>query len=115
MGNETNLQEVLTNLISNAIRYTPDGGRIKVSAAMEDKYAVVAVSDTGYGIDPEEQERIFQRFYRVKTDQTRSIPGTGLGLSIVKSIVKAHHGRIDVESQPGKGTTFRVYLPRMEL
>lgn len=113
MGNRTNLQEVMANLISNALRYTPEGGRVVVSAGVEESFAVFAVTDTGYGIAPEEQERIFQRFYRVKTEQTRSISGTGLGLAIVKSIVETHNGMIRVESQPGEGSTFRVYLPKI--
>jgi signal transduction histidine kinase len=115
MGNRTNLCEVMANLISNAIRYTPEGGQIRISAGVEDNFAVFSVADTGFGIDAEEQERIFQRFYRVKTEQTRPISGTGLGLAIVKSIVEAHHGRIQVDSQPGQGSTFRVYLPRMQM
>ncbi|MFO7859580.1 MAG: response regulator [Desulfosalsimonas sp.] len=115
MGNRTNLCEVMANLISNAIRYTPEGGQIRISAGVEDNFAVFSVADTGFGIDPEEKERIFQRFYRVKTEQTRPISGTGLGLAIVKSIVEAHHGRIQVDSQPGQGSTFRVYLPRMQM
>ncbi|MFW6334817.1 MAG: sensor histidine kinase, partial [Desulfosalsimonas sp.] len=71
----------------------------------------IEVSDTGHGIAPGEQEKIFQRFYRVKNDKTRHISGTGLGLAIVKSIVEAHEGLIDVDSRPGRGTVFRVYLP----
>jgi PAS domain S-box-containing protein len=115
MGNRINLQEVLSNLISNAIRYTPEGGSITVSAGRQDDCVVLKVSDTGYGIAADELENIFKRFYRVKTEQTRSISGTGLGLSIVKSIVEAHHGRIKVDSEPGKGTTFSVYLPVMDM
>lgn len=113
MGNRTNLQEVVANLISNAIRYTPEGGMIQISAVVEEDFASFQVADTGYGIAPEEQERIFQRFYRVKTEQTRPISGTGLGLAIVKSIVETHNGMIRVESQPGQGSTFRVYLPKI--
>ncbi|MFW6335125.1 MAG: ATP-binding protein, partial [Desulfosalsimonas sp.] len=112
MGNPTNLEEVISNLVSNAVRYTPGGGRVKVSAFTEGDYAVAEVADTGYGIPEEEQERIFQRFYRVKNEQTRFISGTGLGLSIVKSIVEAHDGFIRLESRPGKGSAFRVYLPK---
>ncbi|MCF8023927.1 MAG: response regulator [Desulfobacteraceae bacterium] len=112
MGNLTNLEEVIANLVSNAISYTPENGRIRVSACLEGDYAVLKVSDTGYGIPPEEQDRIFQRFCRVKNEQTRFISGTGLGLAIVKSIVEAHEGLIQVDSKPGEGTVFRVYLPR---
>jgi len=113
IGNQTNLQEVMTNLIANAIRYTPEGGAVRVSAAVKEGFASFAVSDTGYGIAPEELELIFQKFYRVKTAQTRSISGTGLGLSIVKNIVETHNGMIRVDSEPGKGSTFSVYLPIM--
>lgn len=111
VGNPTNLEEVIANLISNAIRYTPEGGRVRAEARIEGEYAVLEVSDTGYGIEPGEQERIFERFYRVKNEQTRFISGTGLGLAIVRSIVEAHNGHIRLDSQPGKGSTFRVYLP----
>ncbi|MFP4451870.1 MAG: ATP-binding protein [Desulfosalsimonas sp.] len=112
MGNPTNLGEVIANLVSNAIRYTPEGGRVSVSAGEDGDYAVIEVADTGYGIPEEEKELIFQRFYRVKNEKTRFISGTGLGLAIVKSIVEAHKGLVRVESQPGEGTVFRVYLPK---
>ncbi|MFW6052963.1 MAG: ATP-binding protein [Desulfosalsimonas sp.] len=112
MGNRTNLGEVNANLVSNALRYTPEGGRVTVSVREDGGYAVLEVADTGYGIPQEEQDRIFQRFYRVKNEQTRHISGTGLGLAIVKSIVEAHKGFVRVESQPGKGTVFTVYLPK---
>ncbi len=111
MGNRTNLEEVVSNLVSNAVRYTPEGGTIRVSVGQKGDYAVIEVSDTGHGIASEEQEKIFQRFYRVKNEKTRHISGTGLGLAIVKSIVEAHEGLIDVDSRPGSGTVFRVYLP----
>ncbi|MFP3999343.1 MAG: sensor histidine kinase, partial [Desulfobacterales bacterium] len=112
MGNRTNLGEVIANLVSNAIRYTPEGGRVSVSVREEGGYAVLEVADTGYGIPEEEQERIFQRFYRVKNDQTRYISGTGLGLAIVKSIAEAHKGLVQVESRLKEGSVFRVYLPK---
>ncbi|MFP4193382.1 MAG: ATP-binding protein [Desulfobacterales bacterium] len=112
MGNRTNLGEVISNLVANAIRYTPEGGKVSVSVGEDGGYAVLEVADTGFGIPPDEQERIFQRFYRVKNEKTRYISGTGLGLAIVKSIVEAHAGLIRLESQPGEGTVFRVYLPK---
>lgn len=114
MGNRTNLEELISNLISNAIRYTPEGGRVRVSAGTDGNYALLEVADTGYGIPEEEQEQIFQRFYRVKNEKTRFISGTGLGLAIVKSIVDAHKGIIQVDSKPDAGTTFRVYLPTLQ-
>ncbi|MGM0452314.1 MAG: ATP-binding response regulator [Thermodesulfobacteriota bacterium] len=113
MGNRTNIEEVIANLISNAIRYTPEGGKIRVAAGEEDHYATITVADTGFGIPEAERDQIFQRFYRVKNEKTRYINGTGLGLAIVKSIVEAHNGRIEVESEEDKGTTFSVYLPKM--
>ncbi len=105
------LDEVFTNLITNAIKYSPPGGSISISAKVENNYLVIRVSDTGFGIPEEDLERIFVRFYRVKDSQTREIHGTGLGLAIVKSIIEAHHGRIKVESRLGEGTTFTVILP----
>jgi len=110
-ANRRNMEEVLSNLITNAINYTPDGGKIHLTSTIENGYLCITVSDTGLGIPPEDLERIFSRFYRVKNEKTRFITGTGLGLPIVKSIVEAHQGSIDVESALDKGTTFRVYLP----
>jgi two-component system phosphate regulon sensor histidine kinase PhoR len=106
-----NMEEVVSNLISNAISYTPEGGKVAVSAAMEDVYLRISVQDSGIGIAPEDLERIFAPFYRVKNDKTRFIIGTGLGLAIVKSIVEAHNGFIRVESEPDRGSTFHVYIP----
>ncbi|RLB27723.1 MAG: hybrid sensor histidine kinase/response regulator [Deltaproteobacteria bacterium] len=111
VANRANMEEVLSNLITNAIHYTPEGGRVTVSANIENDYFCIRVSDTGIGIPKEELSRIFDRFYRVKNEKTRFITGTGLGLPIVKSIVEAHNGRIKVESEPGKGSTFSAYLP----
>ena len=111
MANRFNLEEVFSNLISNAIRYTPASGRINVAASVEGDYVCVRVTDTGIGIAAADQDRIFDRFYRVKNEQTRYIVGTGLGLPIVKSIVDAHHGQVRVDSEPGRGTTFSVFLP----
>ncbi len=114
LGSKYNLEEVLSNLISNAIKYSPEGGRVTVSAKQEDEFIELKVSDTGYGIPEEDLERIFEKFYRVKNEDTRGISGTGLGLAIVKSIVEAHNGTIEVESELGKGTTFTVFLPVMK-
>jgi len=111
LANRRDMEEVLSNLITNAIKYSPSGGRISVLAGEADGFAVVRVSDTGLGIAAEDLEKIFNRFYRIKDEKTRYIYGTGLGLAIVKSIVDAHHGRIQVESRPGYGSTFSVYLP----
>jgi PAS domain S-box-containing protein len=111
VANRCNMDEVLSNLIGNAIKYTPEGGRVDVSGAFENGYLRITVSDNGFGIPADELERIFSPFYRVKNEQTRYIIGTGLGLSIVKRIVEAHNGFIRVESEPDRGSTFHVFLP----
>ncbi len=111
LANKQNMEEVLSNLIANAINYTPGEGKITVSARPEKHHLCISVSDTGLGIAKEELGRIFDRFYRVKNEKTRYIIGTGLGLPIVKSIVEAHDGMIRVESKPDHGSTFYVYIP----
>lgn len=109
--NRFNMEEVFSNLISNAIKYSPTGGTVKVSADKEGSYICISVCDTGYGIPEDEIDKVFNRFYRVVNDRTRYITGTGLGLAIVKSIVKAHDGMVRVKSKPDRGSTFFVYLP----
>ncbi len=110
-ANLQGMEEVITNLVTNAIKYSPDGSEITVSAEVENDYLCIKVSDNGFGIPKEDLAEIFTRFYRVKDKNTREIHGTGLGLAIVKSIIDAHHGSIKVDSQPGHGTTFTVLLP----
>jgi len=110
-ANRQNMEEVVSNLVTNAINYTSEGGEIHLASTLENGYLCIVVSDTGLGIPPEDLERIFSRFYRVKNDKTRYITGTGLGLAIVKSIVEAHHGTIDAESTLDKGSVFKVYIP----
>jgi len=105
------MEEVFSNLITNAINYTPEGGKITLEGKVTGDFLHIAVTDTGYGIPPDELPRIFDRFYRVKSDKTRNIVGTGLGLPIVKSIVQAHNGTIKAESKEGVGSTFSVRLP----
>jgi two-component system phosphate regulon sensor histidine kinase PhoR len=105
------VEEIFNNLISNALNYSPDGGRVTVTARGLGEYIEVKVEDTGVGIAPEELPKIFDKFYRVKHPKTRKVMGTGLGLAIVKGAVDAHHGTIDVESALNRGTTFRVLLP----
>jgi two-component system phosphate regulon sensor histidine kinase PhoR len=105
------LTEIFNNLITNAVNYSPEGGRVFVSAKGFNEYVEIKVSDTGVGIEPDELPKIFDKFYRVKHKKTRQVMGTGLGLAIVKKAVEAHHGSIDVESVPDKGTTFRILLP----
>ncbi len=111
-GNRINIDEVISNLIENAIRYSPQGGDIIVSADCKNDYLRIHVKDSGIGISKEDQDRIFDRFYRVKNEKTRYITGTGLGLAIVKSIVEAHNGMIHVESESGKGSRFTISLPK---
>ena len=106
-----NMEGVFTNLISNAIKYTPEGGRVRVVGKREGDYIRIDVQDTGIGISEKDLPRIFERFYRVKTEKTRQIVGTGLGLSIVKQVVDAHLGTIDVQSVENQGTLFTVKLP----
>lgn len=109
--NRRSLEEVATNLLTNAIKYTPDGGSVTLSAQSSEAELRLDITDTGYGIPPEDLPLIFRRFYRVKNAQTRLITGTGLGLSIVQEILEAHHGRVQVESTLGQGSCFTVYLP----
>jgi signal transduction histidine kinase len=104
------LEQVLTNLLTNAIKYSPGGGRIVVSADRVGGNAVVTVADTGLGIPPEDRERIFEPFRRGNAG-AQNVPGVGLGLSVARRIVRAHQGDIEVESQPGMGSTFRIRLP----
>lgn len=111
-GSESLLFRLVFNLGENAIKYTPPGGSVLLVLNKNKDKAVLEVSDTGPGIAPEEQERIFDRFYR--GDRARSRGGTGLGLALARSIALIHHGCIAVESTPGKGSTFRVILPLVE-
>jgi signal transduction histidine kinase len=104
------LDELLGNLLDNAVLYTPPGGTVAVEVAGTAEEAAVTVRDTGPGISPEDMERIFEPFYRGQAQ--KSIPGTGLGLPIAKRIAEGHGGRIEVETTPGKGSAFRVVLPR---
>jgi signal transduction histidine kinase len=105
------LRQVVDNLMSNALKYTPAGGDVTVSLAADDHELTLTVSDTGMGIAPEDQRRLFTRFYRTSEAESRAIQGVGLGLAITKSIVEAHGGRIEVDSDVGRGSTFRVTLP----
>lgn len=108
------LTQVLINLLSNACKYTPAGGHIGVRAWTHDGYVHCAVSDTGIGISPEDQVRLFTKFFRSEDPAVREVPGTGLGLCIVKSLVELHGGHIEVESQLGVGTTFTFTVPIAE-
>jgi two-component system, OmpR family, phosphate regulon sensor histidine kinase PhoR len=110
-GNREDLLRVIGNLLGNAIKYNRNGGSVYVSARPQGGMVRLQVRDTGIGIPAECLPRVFDEFYRVKRAETRHIAGTGLGLSIVKKIVDAHHGRVEVESVPGEGSTFSVFLP----
>jgi len=113
LGHEGRLEQVWVNLLSNAVKYNRPGGRVTIEVSIDAARgeACVAVKDTGQGIPDAALPRIFERFYRVDKGRSRDQGGTGLGLAIVKHIVRAHRGRIDVESEPGVGSVFRVHLP----
>ncbi len=108
---ETQFIQLVRNLVDNAVKYTHPGGRVDVSAESRADEIIITVKDTGIGIPKGEVDRIFDRFYRVDKARSQRIGGTGLGLTIVKDIVEAHEGNISVETQLGKGSTFRVILP----
>jgi two-component system phosphate regulon sensor histidine kinase PhoR len=111
-GNQGELQSALSNLVVNAVRYTPPGGRIDVQwVAADDGWAALCVHDTGIGIAREHLPRLTERFYRVDGSRSRDTGGTGLGLSIVKHVVQRHGGEIEIQSEPGKGSTFKLLLP----
>lgn len=105
------IHQVLFNLVDNAIRFTPDGGTVRISAGVADDAVQVAVADTGSGIETEHLPRLFERFYRVDHARARHDGGTGIGLAIARSVVEAHGGTIEAESVPGRGSVFRFDLP----
>jgi two-component system phosphate regulon sensor histidine kinase PhoR len=105
------VSQILSNLMDNAIKYTPRGGRISVGARPAGRYVEVHVRDSGIGIPADELPRLFERFYRVDKARSRELGGTGLGLSIVKHLVAAHNGVTRVESRSGEGSTFYFTLP----
>jgi len=109
-GNPLRLRQLVNNLLENAIKYTPDGGRIRLSLGTSSQFVLLTVSDSGIGIPPHDQPYVFDKFYRAD-DAIEQFSGTGLGLAIVKGIVDQHKGRIWLDSQPGQGSTFTVMLP----
>jgi len=110
-GHPVRLEQAVSNLVGNALKYTPPGGRVTVAAQLGDQEIVVRVSDTGPGIPPNKQAGLFAKFYKVGAEETRAQEGHGLGLAIVKSVVEAHGGRAWVESTVGQGSTFCFALP----
>lgn len=113
-GDKDSIEQVIINIISNAIKYTPDGGKIDVEVYQEGKKIAIDVSDDGMGIPKKDLKRIFERFYRVDKARSRELGGTGLGLSIAKEIVKAHGGKIVIDSEEEKGTDVKILLPISE-
>ena len=111
IGDGTRLGQVLNNLLSNALKFTPEGGRVSVSLHADGDSTVVEVEDNGVGIPSAEQDRLFERFFRSSKATQAAIPGTGLGLAITKAIVEGHGGRISVASEENVGTSVRVDLP----
>jgi signal transduction histidine kinase len=105
------LKQVLANLLSNAIKYSPEGGRVEISAELVGTDALVLINDSGLGIPPDHQDRIFTKFFRGDVGRERGIPGTGLGLVLARQIVEAHGGEVGFDSEEGAGSTFWVRLP----
>lgn len=110
-GDRARLKQLLYILLDNAVKYSPDGGQVKVKLSQRDRHWTMSVSDEGIGIDEDDQSRIFDRFFRSDKSRTRTVGGHGLGLSIAKWIAGIHGGTITVKSEPGKGSTFTVQLP----
>ncbi len=105
------IEQAILNLLSNAMKYSGESRCLELRVQKKSDHIVIEVSDHGIGIDPAQQKRIFEKFYRVPSEQNRRIPGTGLGLALVFHIVRAHDGRVEVRSEPGQGTTFSIHLP----
>lgn len=110
-GNENDLWRLVANLVENAINYTPAGGTVHIRTQQEGKEIRIEVEDSGIGISADSLDRIFERFYRADKARSLDSGGSGLGLPIVKGVVEMHHGRIEVQSEPGRGSCFRVWLP----
>lgn len=115
LGEDARIRQVLGNLVSNALRHTPTSAAVTVVVGTDGGAGILEVRDTGPGMSAHDAERVFERFYRADSSRTRESGGSGLGLSIVAALVEAHEGRVEVRSEPGAGTTFRVELPLAEL
>jgi two-component system sensor histidine kinase SenX3 len=113
-GDQDLLVTALRNLIDNAIRYSPENTRVGIGVRAKEGLVSISVTDQGDGLTPEDQERVFERFYRVDAARSRQTGGTGLGLSIVKHVISNHGGEVTLWSQPGQGSTFTIRLPEME-
>lgn len=114
VGDRDRLKQVLLNLVDNALKYTPQGGEVILGLTKDDAWVKISVRDTGIGIAPDHIPNLFDRFYRIDKARSRDAGGTGLGLAIAKSVIDAHNGKIEVESELGKGSTFTVWLPLPE-
>jgi signal transduction histidine kinase len=110
-GDERKVKQVLLNLLSNAVKFTPEGGRVQIDASLANGHVEIAVTDTGIGIAPEDQEAIFEEFRQVGGDYARKREGTGLGLTLARRFVELHGGRLWVKSAVGQGSTFTFALP----
>jgi signal transduction histidine kinase len=110
-GDRDRLIQVVSNLVNNSVKYSPDGGTVTLTSRAEGRFALISVTDTGIGIPPDEIGHVFERFRRVRSGAAQSIPGTGLGLTIVKQIVEMHGGKIWVESAVGHGSSFHFTIP----
>ena len=115
LASREELRSALSNLVTNAIRYTPAGGDILVTWGLEGGEATLRVRDNGEGISPEHIPRLTERFYRVDRSRSRSSGGTGLGLAIVKHVLQRHQARLDIESAPGRGSTFSCVFPAVRV
>ncbi len=105
------LAQILVNILDNAVKFTPESGKVIIAAEETDAYAVVSIIDTGIGVPQDEIQRLGERFYRVDKTRSRDLGGTGLGLSIVKHLMIAHGGRMEIESQLGRGTKVSLFFP----
>jgi two-component system phosphate regulon sensor histidine kinase PhoR len=114
-GSPDELHSAFGNLVSNAVRYTPEGGEIAMIWKQRDQEGVFSVKDSGIGIEQQHIDRLTERFYRVDRSRSRETGGTGLGLSIVKHILTRHQARLEIQSEPGKGSTFTAVFPKARL